>query len=350
MIEPPKQILVVGPAWVGDMVMAQSLFKMLAARYRPTYIDVLAPASTRPLLERMPEVREAIPLTLGHGELGLAARFRTGLALRSRGYEWAIVLPSSFKSALIPFWSKIPRRTGYLGEMRYGLLTDIRPLNTKALPMTVQRFVALGLEPGLPLPNPLPQPSLNVSTRGVKQTLDALELRKPDAPLLVLCPGAEYGPAKRWPPSHFAAVARRKVGEGWTVWIVGSEKDRAIGESIKDDVDSAQCINLAGRTKLDQAIDLLSLATTVISNDSGLMHIAAALKRSLIAVYGSSDPGFTPPLSANAKVVRLGLTCSPCFKRECPYGHYKCLQEIRPEHVLAAADHAGSTVKARTGA
>lgn len=349
MFEPPKQILVVGPAWVGDMVMAQSLLKLLAARYRPAHIDVLAPAWTRPLLERMPEVRETIPLDLAHGQLGLVSRFRTGLDLRSRHYEWAIVLPNSYKSALIPLWAKIPRRTGYLGEFRYGLLNDIRPLNPKALPMTVQRFVALGLEAGAPLPHPLPHPSLTVSTRGVKQTLDNLELRKPDTPLLVLCPGAEFGPAKRWPVSHFAAVARRKVGEGWTVWIVGSEKDRAIGEAIKAEVDSSQCHNLAGRTKLDQAIDILSLATTVISNDSGLMHVAAALRRSLIAVYGSSDPGFTPPLAANAKIVRLGLTCSPCFKRECPYGHYKCLQEIRPEHVLAAADHGTLTAKARTG-
>ncbi len=328
-----SRLLVVGPAWVGDMVMAQSLLMAVRERYPEIAIDVLAPAWSRPLLRRMPEVRDAIDMPLGHGQLDLRVRRRLGLSLRGRGYDWAIVLPNSFKSALTPFWARIPRCTGYVGEWRWGLLNDARRLDKTKLPMTVQRFVALGLAPKAELPPSVSPPRLRGDEASLERTLAQLGLRRPDSRLLVLCPGAEFGPAKRWPEDHYAQVARTLAAAGWMVWILGSEKDAPVAEAVVKQAGTG--VNLAGKTSLEQAIDLLSLADTVVSNDSGLMHVAAALDRPLIAIYGSSDPGFTPPLNAQARIVRLGLSCSPCFERECPLGHLDCLRKLEPERVLA---------------
>ena len=343
-------ILVVGPSWVGDMVMAQSLFKTLKQRSPKTPIDVLAPAWSEALATRMPEIRRSIVMPLGHGQLQLRERYRIGRELRTAGYGQAIVLPNSWKSALIPFFAGIPCRTGYLGEGRWGLLNDARRLDKSALPMTVQRFVALAQETGQPLvapgilppatpahpwtsPEPLPIPSLVVTPSSVAQAVQRLQLELDSRPILALCPGAEYGAAKRWPQEYYAEVAQSLIARGWQVWLFGSDKDTSITGTIKHSAGTA-CINLAGRTTLAEAVDLLSLATLVVSNDSGLMHVTAALGRKLIAIYGSSDPGFTPPLSDTARILRLGLECSPCFQRECPLGHLKCLRDITPDQVL----------------
>lgn len=326
-------MLVVGPNWVGDMVMAQSLFETLKRQHPDRAIDVLAPTWTRPLLARMPQVRNGIDLPLGHGQLGLAVRRELGRSLRERHYEQAIVLPGSWKSALIPWFARISQRTGYRGEWRYGLLNDIRPLDKTRLPMTVQRFVTLGLPHHALLPPPVPLPYLTIDPTQRANALLKLGLLRTDTPLLALCPGAEYGPAKRWPVEHYAAVARAKLAEGWQVWLFGSNKDQPVAAAIQAQL-AGQCTDLTGRTDLAQAIDLLSLAEAVVSNDSGLMHVAAALGRKLVAVYGSSDPGFTPPLHEPARIIWQGLACSPCFKRECPLGHLRCLREITPERVL----------------
>lgn len=320
------------------MIMAQSLFKVLRRSEPALHIDVLAPAWTSALLARMPEVREVIDMPLGHGELGLTARYRLGRGLRGRRYRQAFVLPNSFKSALVPFWAHTPRRTGFVGEWRWGLLNDPRRLKPSALPRTVQRFVALALPPDHPLPDPIPTPSLAVNHQQVGVTLSRLGL-KPAGPALALCPGAEYGPAKRWPAGYFAELARAKAAEGWEVWILGSERDVASGTTIAAGGGPA-CRDLTGRTSLAEAVDLLACATLVVSNDSGLMHVAAALNRPLVAIYGSSDPGFTPPLSSRAQVERLALPCSPCLRRECPLGHLRCLEDLRPKRVLAAMGRA----------
>ncbi len=326
-------ILVVGPSWVGDMVMAQSLFKTLKQRSPESPIDVLAPAWSEALTTRMPEVRLSIVMPLGHGQLQLRERYRLGRELRAAGYGQAIVLPNSWKSALIPFFAGIPRRTGYLGEARWGLLNDARSLDKLALPMTVQRFVALGIEPGQPLAKSQPTPALTVTQSSVTQAAQRLQLEIDPRPILALCPGAEFGAAKRWPQEYYAEVAKSLIARGWQVWLFGSDKDTAITDAINRETGAA-CSDLAGRTTLAEAVDLLSLVTLVVSNDSGLMHVAAALGRKLIAIYGSSDPGFTPPLSDTARILRLGLECSPCFQRECPLGHLKCLRELSPERVL----------------
>ncbi|WP_051822318.1 lipopolysaccharide heptosyltransferase II [Desulfonatronum thiodismutans] len=328
----PSRILLVGPSWVGDMVMAQSLVQVLRQRFPGAEVDVLAPAWSAALVARMPGVRRAVSISAGHGRLELWERLT--LAHRLRGsYDQALVLPNSLKSALVPFLAGIPQRTGYLGEYRYVLLNDTRRLNKHLLPMTVQRFVALGLSKDTEPPPDVPAPRLEVHAANVQYALTELNLDA-DRDILVLCPGAEYGPAKRWPTEQFAAVGRTLAGQGWNIWVMGSAKDGETAQAVCDLV-GPTAVNLAGRTSLAQAVDLISLARAVVSNDSGLMHVAAALDRPLVAVYGSSDPGFTPPLSPNSRIVSLGLKCSPCFQRQCPEGHLDCLLSLAPDLVLA---------------
>ena len=326
------KFLIIGPAWVGDMVLAQSLFRLLKQRHPDARLDVVAPAWTLPLLARMPEVDEAIPAPFKHGELALGARMRLGRSLRARDYDRAIVLPNSFKSALVPFAARARRRTGFVGELRYGLLNDIRRLDKKKLPRTVDRFVALGLEAGAE-PPAVPEPRLEADAANARAALARLGRGLPQTPVLGLCPGAEYGPAKRWPVEYFAEVAAAKLAAGWEVWLFGSDKDAPITAAIQSRVGGG-CLDLAGKTTLADAIDLLALTAAVVSNDSGLMHVAAALGRRLVALYGSSDPRHTPPMGGKADILYLGLECSPCFKRECPLGHLRCLREIMPRRVL----------------
>lgn len=327
-----SRILVLGPAWVGDMVLAQSLFKTLKAKQPETLIDVAAPAWTLPLLERMPEVSTAIALPFKHGELGLAARVRFGRSLRNRGYRQAILLTNSLKSAILPYAARIPRRTGFLGEYRYALLNDIRPLDRAALPRTVDRFVALGLERDMPLPALIPDPNLVADRDNALQTLHSLGVSMPQTSVLGLCPGAEYGEAKRWPAEHYAEVAGAALAQGWQVWLFGSDKDKAVTSQINA-LSGGNCLDLGGRTRLGEAIDLMSLTTSVVSNDSGLMHVAAALGKKVVAIYGSSDPHHTPPMSPQAAVLYLGLECSPCFERKCPLLHLNCLKQIEAKTV-----------------
>ncbi|MFA6164379.1 MAG: lipopolysaccharide heptosyltransferase II [Methylobacter sp.] len=328
----PSKILVVGPSWVGDMVMAQSLFITLKNVQPGCRIDVLAPAWSFSLLERMPEVSKAIAMPLSHGQFGLMDRIRLGRQLRSEGYNQAIVLPNSWKSALTPFFATIPVRTGYIGECRWGLLNDARELDKNLLTMTVQRFVALGLPKDCPFQPDCPEPVIVIEKNKQQAVIDKFKLT-PSAKILALCPGAEYGPAKRWPANYYAEVARHKIDQGWQVWLFGSDKDKEVAEQINRAA-SGFCTDFTGKTSLAEAIDLMSLANTVVSNDSGLMHVAAALDKKLIAIYGSSDPGFTPPLNAKAHVISLNLDCAPCFKRDCPLGHAKCLTGITPDQVL----------------
>lgn len=326
------KILVIGPSWVGDTVLAQPLFKRLHEKHRELELDVLVPAWTLPLLARMPEVNEGLASPFGHGDLDLAGRWRLARRLAPRGYDQAIVLPNSFKSALIPRFAGIALRTGFIGEARGVLLNDARRLDAAALPLMAERFAHLADAAEAPLRRPLPQLSLRVSPHEREALLARLALRA-DPRVACLCPGAEYGPAKRWPAEHFAALARSLAQDGWQIWLIGSSKDRAIGAQIEQ-LSGGSCRNLCGATGLAEAVDLLSAAQLVVSNDSGLMHVAAALDRPLLALYGSSSPAFTPPLSPQAEVMQLKLSCSPCFARDCPLGHFKCMRELDPERVL----------------
>jgi heptosyltransferase II len=332
-------ILIIGPSWVGDMVMAQTLFQCLKARHPDCAIDVLAPEWSRPILERMPEVREALSFPLGHGVLELATRRRIGKSLAGR-YDQAILLPNSLKSALVPFFAGIPVRTGWKGEMRYGLLNDVRTLDKARYPLMIERFMALAYAPGAELPQPYPRPSLRIDPASRDAALASFGLVL-DRPVLALCPGAEFGESKRWPSEHYARVAEHKIREGWQVWLFGSKKDHPVGEDIRSRLIPGlreEVVNLSGETSLAQAIDLLSCAASVVSNDSGLMHVAAALNRPLVAVYGSTSPQFTPPLAEQVEIVRLGIECSPCFDRTCRFGHYNCLVQLEPRVANEALD------------
>jgi heptosyltransferase-2 len=351
-LKKPLKILVVGPSWAGDMVMAQSLFITLKKAHPDCQIDVLAPAWSFPLLDRMPEVSNAIAMPLLHGQFGLLDRVSLGRSLRANNYQLAIVLPNSWKSALIPYFANIPIRTGYIGECRWVLLNDARKLDKALLTMTVQRFVALGLPNTAPLPPEYLIPKLVINRDQQQVVIDKFKLNSnfvgrvsdsvtrhietenhTSTKILALCPGAEYGAAKRWPASFYAEVAQQKIAQGWQVWLFGSDKDKEAAAEINSAV-SGTCLDFTGRTSLDEAVDLMSLVNVVVSNDSGLMHVAAALDKKTIALYGSSDPAFTPPLNAKAQVITLNLACSPCFKRECPLGHTRCLTDIKPQQVL----------------
>jgi len=328
-----NNILIVGPSWVGDMVMAQCLFKLLKRRNPDVVIDVLAPAWSFSLLRVMPEIRNGIIMPMAHGELRLKERYKIGKQLRANKYDQAIVLPNSFKSALIPFFAKIPIRTGWSREGRLLILNDVRRLDKKRYPLMIEQYLALGLPENEQLQKPYPLPELKVTPEFQKQTFDKFKIDL-SKPTLALCPGAEFGPAKRWPEDHFAEVASKKLADGWNVLLLGSQKDRVVTDQI-DKITDNRCINLSGTTNLDEAIALLSGSKMVISNDSGLMHIAAALDRKLIALYGPTSDLFTPPLNKDAKVIKLNLDCQPCFQRECPLVHHKCMKELAPALVLS---------------
>jgi len=335
MVNSQDKVLIVGPSWVGDMVIAHSLIQIMTEGDRPARVSVLAPTLMAPLLARMPEVAETIVTPFIHGRLQLSARWRLARTIRQMGFGRAIILPGSLKAALIPFLAGIPQRTGFLGEKRYGFLNDIRSFNPQQTPLAVSRFVQLGLPAESPLKLDYPSPRLTSEPGRAAQVLQSIGFDVLDQPALVLCPGAEFGPAKRWPAQSFAAVAKSKVAEGWQVWVIGNSADQLIGEEIRGEVGPA-CFNLAGQTRLDQAIDLISAASCVVTNDSGLMHVAAALSRPLVAVFGSTSPALTPPLSADVEIVSLELDCSPCFKRSCPLQHTHCLTRLPPEQVLDA--------------
>lgn len=326
------KVLVVGPSWVGDMVMAQSLFMTLRQQNPDALIDVLAPGWSLPLIARMPEVRRGIEMPVGHGEFGFGKLRRLGKALRTEHYDRAIVLPRKLKAALAPWFARIPRRTGFRGEARFGLLNDIRVLDETLLTLTVQRFVALGLETapvGVP---PIPEPRLRIDPENRNRILTTLGLNS-RMPAIAFMPGAEYGPAKQWPAASYAQLAMRLRERGDQVWLLGSAKESALGDSIANQSAGA-ALNLCGRTELADTVDLLSTCQAAVSNDSGLMHVAAAVDIPFVAIYGSSTPDYTPPLSQRAETLYLRLECSPCFERDCPLGHTNCLRQIGVERVL----------------
>ncbi|WP_367987869.1 lipopolysaccharide heptosyltransferase II [Vibrio sp. NTOU-M3] len=338
------KILIIGPSWVGDMVMSQGLYIELKKLHPEADIDVLAPAWCKPILERMPQVRKALEMPLGHGQFDLKTRYRLGKTLREEQYDIAYTLPNSAKSALIPFFAKVAKRVGWKGEMRYGLLNDIRT-NKKSFQFMLERYVALAHPKSamtgsgcLGELSSLPYPQLTVLTEPQAKAIHQFGLNT-DRPILGLCPGAEFGPAKRWPDNHFASVASSMIAKGYQVWLFGSVKDREVTDKIIQQVEQNSqqfCFNLAGNTSLIQAVDLIGACKTVVSNDSGLMHVAAAVGCNVVAVYGSSSPKYTPPLTDKLAILNTDIDCRPCFERTCPKQHMKCLVELEPQRVVDA--------------
>lgn len=315
------------------MVMAQSLFKTIAKQDKSAIIDVIGPAWSSPILARMPEVRNALTLKTGHGEWGIATRRELGQSLRNEQYDQAITLPRSWKSALVPFFAKIPKRIGFHGEQRYILLNERRKLDKNILNQTVKRFVSLGVsvQDAYP-PTDLPQPELRVDAQN-QATLYQEHKLHPERPAVAMMAGAEYGPAKQWPLEHFRSLAQQLIERGYQVWVLGGPKDIEDGNSILDGL-GEHAFNLCGATKLVDAIDLLAAAEFAVSNDSGLMHVAAAVGTTVHGIYGSTSELFTPPLTDNKVIHNLHLDCSPCFKRTCPLGHTNCLRDITPELII----------------
>lgn len=335
-----ERFLIVGPAWVGDMVMAQTLFIRLKKNYPDCEISVLAPSWAKPVLARMPQVSDSMTLPLAHGELGLLKRRRIGRKLRERHFTTAIVLPNSFKSALIPFHANIPKRIGWRGEWRVPLLTDCRRLNKEKFPLMIQRFASLAdPEKDLP-PLDIRAPKFEVKKSAREECLEkfSLDLEKE---VIAICPGAEFGEAKQWPAEHFAELCNQKLTQGAQIWLFGSEKDAEMAGLIESKIDAKygdRFINLAGLTSLAEAIDLISCAAVCISNDSGLMHVAAALEIPITAIYGSTSSEFTPPLTDRVELITTDIECRPCFQRKCPLGHLRCLKDIKPDQVSEAVD------------
>ena len=332
--------LIVAPSWIGDTILAQPLFAALLRATPGLEIDALAPGWVAPVLRRMPEISNIIDSPFRHGELALKTRYRLARRLALLDYDAVYVLPNSLKSALVPFLARIPRRIGFTGESRYGLINRRHHLDKAKLPLMVARFAQLALAPGERPTQTTPHPRIQSSPEQQARTLETLGLDTAQHPI-VFCPGAEYGPAKRWPAGHFARLAQALGERGHTIWLLGSAKDAEVGDAIAT-LAGPVCRNLCGSTSLEQAIDLIAVSELVVCNDSGLMHVAAALDRPLVALFGSSSPGFTPPLSHRAQVLSLQLECSPCFARECPLGHLNCLNQLEPADVLAACLAAGA--------
>ncbi len=298
--------------------MAQPLLARLREKRPEIRIDVLAPDWVAPVLRRLPGVDEVIAAPLRHGALQLRERWRLGRRLRANRYDQAIVLPNSWKSALVPFFADVPLRSGYVGESRYGLLNLTYRAGREREPMALH-YARLSEPPGKAPAEPLPTPRLSVDPARARATAARFGLAGRYA---ALCPGAEFGPAKRWP--YFGELAARMP---LPVALLGSARDREACEGVPG-------LNLAGRTSLEEALELLAGAELVVSNDSGLMHVAAALGRPQVALFGSSSPEHTPPLSDKARVLWLRLECSPCFERVCPLGHFRCMKELGVERVL----------------
>ena len=338
------KILIIGPSWVGDMVMSQSLYISLKQNHPNATIDVLAPAWCKPILERMPEVNKAIEMPIGHGSFSFRQRRKIGLDLKEEQYTHAYILPNSAKSALIPLFAKIAKRIGWKGEMRYGLLNDLRP-NKKSFQYMVERYVALAYpkqqmidSSSLGGLDKIPRPSLFINKEEQKQTHQKFKLSE-NTKIIGLCPGAEFGPSKRWPENYYADVANEMIKKGYQVYLFGSVKDQVVTKQIKslvDQANQASVFDLAGTTSLIEAVDLLASCEIVVSNDSGLMHVAAAVGCKVVAVYGSTSPKYTPPLATAVEMVHTNIDCRPCFKRTCQFEHMRCLTELKPQQVLTS--------------
>jgi heptosyltransferase-2 len=333
------RILIVAPAWIGDMVMTESLVAALRRRDPGAETHLLAPSWTAPLGERMAGVAATHEIASVHGRLDLKMRIRTGRALRPETFDLAIVLPASLKSAIVPFVARIPKRRGYVGEMRFGLLNQPRRIDSAKHPRTIDRFVALADDGAGAAPTVTP-PILRHDEVAGRAVAIRLGLDQDARPVIALCPGAEFGPSKQWPASHFAALAGLLAERGFATWIFGSDKDRPIADRIVRLAgayhEDATPIDLCGTTDLLDALDLMSRTAAVVSNDSGLMHVAAAIGRPLVALYGSTSPEVTPPLGKSVRILERELPCRPCFERECRLGHLDCLNRITAADVADA--------------
>ena len=314
-------ILIIGPSWVGDSVMAQSLYIQLKKEVPDCNIDVVSPPWTVSIMERMPQVSRKIVSPFLHGDIKLISRNRFGKSLKKFNYDRSIILTNSFKSALVPYFAKIPIRTGWLGEFRYGLINRIIKSVDREEGMVNRYLNLLGSQYNESL---IPRINHNIDKKIVNKTYSL------DKEYIVFCPDAEYGPAKRWPINKWVELAN-KINNQYQIIFIGL--DQSIDSSLKSI--KTDYINLINKTSLNDILSILSNASCVIANDSGLMHLAAALDKPIVGIFGSSSPIYTPPLTHDKKrsIIYKNLNCSPCFKRQCPLEHLNCLNDIHVDHV-----------------
>ena len=332
-----NKILICGPSWVGDMVMSHSLVQLLRQRFPEKDIDMLAPTWSRAVARFMPEVKTVFTLPFDHGELDLTKRWQFAKHLSNMDYGSCYVLPNSFKSALIPWFARIPERIGWKAECRSFLLTDARSIDKKKLELMHQRYAALAFDNGQYSAEKVPLPRLKYDVSEMRSLGNKFQLLDKKS-IIAIAPGAEYGPSKQWPVKNFSDLSKMLINEGHHIVLIGSSKDESLCQEIKQSIagKSSSLTNLAGQTNIDQVIHFLPSCSAIVCHDSGLMHIAAALQLPLVAIYGSTSPKHTPPLSSKAQVIYKGLDCSPCFERNCPLEHHKCMKEIHPEEVFKA--------------
>jgi len=337
-----QSILIIAPNWIGDAVSTQPLLANLKVLYPDSKIDILASNWVAPVYRACSEVHEVIEAKFEHKKLQWNLRKEIAKEIETKNYQACFVLPNSFKSALIPWLANIPFRIGYRGELRFGLINLAldNPSKVNRPPM-VEHYLVLSqlLKDDESIPLDKLVPKLNVSGAAKEQVGQKLQDANINRDFIyAICPGAEYGPSKRWPTEHFAVLAQQLIKQNSNNQIVllGGKNDYSLAQEITSQSKLVSNIhNWCGNTSLDEAIALIGMSKAVVSNDSGLMHIAAALQIPQVAIFGSSDPAHTPPLSDRAKIMWLNMSCSPCHKRVCPLGHLRCLKDILPEQVLA---------------
>lgn len=328
--------LVISPSWLGDLIMAQSLFMEIKHQEPNCILDIYAPEYTMPILDRMPELDAKIVNPFAHGAFNLKQRYQEGKKLRLNHYEKVFVLPNSLKSALIAFFAKIPQRIGFKGESRYFILNNLRT-NKQDFPLMVQRYVALAFDKNkvktaLDLPK-FAYPKLTIQPLS-ESLINKLKLDTSKKMLILGC-GANYGPSKLWPVEYFAKVSDWWIEQGGCVVGLGSKKDIPTVESIYSHIQNKEHFyNIAGNTNLTEALDIVGHATAAVCNDSGLMHTVAAADIPQVCIFGSTSTHYTPPLSDKAICVESTEPCHPCFKRTCKFNSYACQKGIKPELVI----------------
>ena len=318
---PNKKILIIAPAWIGDLVISASFMKALKNNQNNS-IDILVNSNLLHLANVIPGIRKVIASETEHGRLSLIYRIKKGLSLRSEQYDECYILTNSYKSAIIPMVARIKKRISYLGELRFGLINIIKKPIEKSLGM-VNRYLHLIDQKYTDKVKPI----FDINTN--KELI--FNKFKFSGKYIVFCPDAEYGPSKRWPTNKWLNLAN-ELSRLYKVIILGL--DTSISDAFRP-LESDKIINLIGKTNLLEVMEIIAASEGVISNDSGLMHISASLDKKTIALYGSSCPTYTPPLISKEKkdIIYKDLDCSPCFKRVCPLGHTKCLNDIKVNEV-----------------
>ena len=325
---PTQKLLIIPQNWLGDIVMSQTLLKKIKSNNPKTSIDILVNSSLKNLVERMPEINKVIILDCNHRELGLFKRLRLAKEIKKSSYDRSIVLSRSLKSSLIPYFAKIPIRTGELGELRYLLINDLKEFSKESRRKTASRYISMYSDNNEELSENY-YPSLDSNSENIKNLSEKYDLKK-DEKVIIFAPGAAFGPSKMWPVNKFRELGK-KLNNDFKILILGSNNEKSIGNDI---VTNKNMVNLCGKTSIADAVDLMHISKFCVSNDSGLMHLAAATNTKSISIYGSTSPDFTPPLTKNKDIHYKGMSCSPCFEKKCKYGHYNCLVDIHSDDVF----------------